>query len=287
LRVASLHIHPVKGGRAARCARAQVKARGFEHDRRWLVTDMEDQFLTQRSCPALARLVAAPIASGVHLAMEGAGEIDVVRPLDGVRRMVVIWKDNVAALDAGKSAGDWLSTALGRPVRLYYMDGDAAREYSGGWGSPAPVSFADGFPYLITTTASLAALNEEIARAGAAPAGMERFRPNIVIDGANAWAEDFWRTIRIGDVVFDLLKPCARCVVTTTDQQTGERLGKEPLRSLAKIRRSADPRVRGVLFGWNAVAHSEGEIAAGDDVTIVEARAERWPFAAPEGGGRP
>jgi len=281
MRVASLHIYPVKGGRALAREHARVKARGFEHDRRWLVTDMEDQFLTQRTCPALAAVVAAPIASGVQLAMAGAGAIGVARPLDGERRTVVIWKDSVAALGAGKPAGDWLSTALGRPAQLYYMDGRAARKHPAEWAPPAPVSFADGFPYLITTTASLAALNDEIARTGAAPVGMERFRPNIVIDGADAWAEDFWRVVKIGDVAFDLIKPCARCVVTTTDQQTGERTGKEPLRCLAKIRKSADPRVRGVLFGWNAVARSEGEITAGDDVTMVEARPKGWPLAAP------
>jgi len=281
VQVSSLHIYPVKGGRGVVLEHARVKARGFEHDRRWLVTDMEDQFLTQRTCPALAALVAAPIASGVQLAMAGAGAIDVARPLDGVRRTVAIWKDSVAALDAGKSANGWLSTALGGPVRLYYMDRDAAREHPAGWAPPAPVSFADGFPFLITTTASLAALNDEIARTGAAPVGMERFRPNIVIDGADAWAEDFWRVVKIGDVAFDLIKPCGRCVVTTTDQQTGEQTGKEPLRSLAKIRKSADPRVRGVLFGWNAVARGVGEIAAGDGVTIVGARAGGWPLAAP------
>ncbi len=278
MRVASLQIYPVKGARAVNCDQAITNARGFHHDRRWLATDADDRFLTQRECPSLAQLMAIPGGEGLSLSFEGRDEFNVATPEDGERRSVTIWNDRVEALHAGVAADAWLSDALGRTVRFYFMDGAAMRDTSGRWGAPAPVSFADGYPFLITTTQSLEALNQEIARNGGAPVGMERFRPNIVIDADRPWAEDFWKVIKIGEVVIDLVKPCVRCVVTTKDQATGESLGKEPLRSLGKIRRSAHPNLSGALFGWNAFPRDGVEIKTGDVVEIVEHRPEGWPL---------
>jgi len=253
--------------------------RGFRGDRRWLAAGADDKFLTQRDCPALARLMARPVEEGVSLSFEGRGDITIATPEDGERGSVTIWNDRVDALRAGVAADAWLSDALGRAARLYYMDGAATRDTSGRWGAPAPVSFADGYPFLITTLQSLEALNQEIARGGGAALGMERFRPNIVIDADRPWTEDYWKAIKIGDVVMDLVKPCVRCVVTTKDQTTGESMGKEPLKSLAKIRRSAHPDLSGALFGWNAVPRKGGEVKVGDAVEVVEPRPEGWPLA--------
>lgn len=280
MHIASLFTHPVKGGRAVQCEGSRVTARGLASDRCWLVTDAQGVFLTQRNCAALAKIIATPTPSGVRLASETMdADIDVSFPENTPRQTITIWGDNVDAVLAGAAACDWLSAALGRNGRFYFMDTDAERRTSDKWGVPAPVSFADAFPVLITTTASLAALNQEIARNGGAAVGMERFRPNIVVAATDSWSEDFWKTIRLGDVVFDLVKPCDRCVVTTKDQQSGEAMGKEPLTSLAIIRRSADPRINGVLFGWNAVPRNQGEIAVGDALVIIEPRPEGWPLA--------
>ncbi len=279
MRVVALHVYPVKGGRGVGRDQATAYGRGFRHDRRWLVTDTDDRFLTQRERPALAQLIAKPVEDGLRLSFEGGGEFTVARPVDGERRCVSIWKDRVDALRVGDAADAWVSNALGCAVRLYFMDDAATRDTSGQWGAPAPVSFADGYPFLITTTQSLDALNQEITRSGGAPTGMDRFRPNIVIDADQPWAEDFWKVIKIGDVTVDLVKPCDRCVVTTKDQMTGASLGKEPLKSLAKIRRSAHPEVSGVLFGWNATLRNQGEIRVGDTVEIIEKRPEGWPLA--------
>ncbi len=279
MRVCSLHIYPVKGARGIACAQSMAHARGFRGDRRWLVTGADDKFLTQRDCPALAQLVAKPDEEGLVLSFVGRGAFNVATPVGGERRSVTIWDDRVEALHAGADAEAWLSDVLGRSARFYFMDAAAARDTSGRWGAPAPVSFADGYPFLIATTQSLEALNQEIARNAGAPVGMERFRPNIVIDADRLWAEDYWKAIRIGDVVIDLVKPCVRCVVTTKDQATGASMGKEPLKSLGKIRRSAHPGLPGGLFGWNAVPRNHGEIKIGDAVEVVEPRPEGWPLA--------
>ena len=265
--------------RALDVGRADVERRGLVGDRRWLVTDGEGGFLTQRTCSALAKIDAVYDGAALRLS-DGESERVINPPLGGDRSDVTVWNDQVNAAGAGQEADDWLSGVLGRPTRLYYMDDDAPRMTSGRWGDRRPVSFADGYPLLVTTTASLAALNEAMTANDGDAVPMARFRPNIVIDGADPWAEDFWKVIRIGGVEIALVKPCDRCVVTTLDPSTGEKLGREPLRTLNKLRRSAHPDLSGaVLFGWNAAPRSEGVIAVGDTVEIVERRPEGWPLA--------
>lgn len=278
MRVASLHIHPVKGMRAIDLPAAHIGARGLDGDRRWLATDGEGVFLTQRTCQPLATIDAQAVEGGLQLSAGGSSIA--VAPPSGPRRMVTVWSDAVEAADAGDEAAGWLSGALGRSARLFYMDDAAERTTSGRWGPKRPVSFADAYPILVTTTGSLNALNEAIAANGGEAVPMKRFRPNIVIDGADPWAEDFWKTIRIGGIELDLVKPCDRCLVTTLDQATGEKQGREPLKTLHKIRRSAHPDLQGVvLFGWNASPRGTGEIKTGDAVEIVETRPEGWPLA--------
>ncbi|GJL95078.1 MAG: MOSC domain-containing protein [Hyphococcus sp.] len=277
MRVSSLHIYPIKGVRGRELKSALVRPRGFAQDRRWLVTDENDKFLTQRTCAKLAQIDAAPTEAGLVLSI-GDTSFEVARPASSDRRTVKIWNDEVAAVYVGGAAEKWLCGVLGRPVRLYFMDKEAARETSGNWGAPAPVSFADGYPFLVATTASLAALNTEIERHGADPVGMERFRPNIVIDSVDPWTEDQWKVMKIGEAKIVLTKPCVRCEVTTKDQKTGEVMGKEPLKTLAKIRRSAHPDLNGVLFGMNGFPLEMRAISVGDAVEIIEARPESWPL---------
>ncbi len=279
MRVHSLHIYPVKGVRGVSCDHAEVRPRGFAGDRRWLITDEGDQFLSQRTCPDLARLEATPTSQQLRLSIEGGGDCNVAHPIERERNRVTVWGDKVAAMRADAKAEAWLSDVLRRDVRLYFMDDPAIRHTSGRWGAVSPVSFADGYPFLVTTTASLDALNDEIKNNGGASVGMDRFRPNIVVDGNDPWTEDRWAAIKIGDVVIELVKPCARCEVTTKDQVTGEKLGKEPLKTLAKIRRSAHPDLNGVLFGWNGFARDVGGIKTGDQATIIEDRPDGWPIA--------
>lgn len=281
MKVHSLHIYPIKGTRAVDLERASVEPRGLEGDRRWLVVDANGRFITQRSHPKLATIQAVPTRTGLHLSAAGAGEVHVDRPAASERVNVVVWRHEVSAAFAGAEAAAWLSDYLGQPLRLVRMDAAAERLQCGEWvADGVPVSFADAYPVLIATTASLAAVNAEIARAGGATVTMRRFRPNIVVDCDEAWDEDFWTAVRIGGVEIELVKPCDRCVVTTKDQETGASMGREPIASLARLRRSADPRINGVLFGWNAVPRTLGSIAVGDAVEMIERRAERFALRA-------
>ncbi len=269
MRVSSLHIYPVKSMRGLSVDSARVRPRGLAGDRRWVVVDRDGKFLTQRSHPVLATIEAAPDAAGLILHAGGEQHL-VMTPGKGARAKVTVWGSQVDAAIADVATNQWLSAILGEAVRLAFMDRDAARETSREWTpSPAPVSFADAFAFLFTTTGSLAALNNEIAGGGGAPVVMARFRPSIVIEHDTPWAEDAWRQLRIGDAVFDCVKPCARCVMTTIDQKTGEATGKEPLKSLAKLRRSTDARIDGVLFGVNAIVTRAGECSVGDAVEVL------------------
>jgi hypothetical protein len=274
MKVHSLHIYPIKGTRAVDVARASVELRGLEGDRRWLVVDANGRFITQRSHPKLATITAQPTRTGLRLSAPGASEILVERPSPSHRAHTVVWRHEVDAAVADEAAAAWLSDYVGQPLRFVYMDAAAERLQRNEWVDGAPVSFADAYPVLIATTASLAAVNAEIERAGGERVTMRRFRPNIVVDCDEAWVEDFWRTIRIGDVEIELVKPCDRCVVTTKDQETGEGRGPEPIASLARLRRSADPRINGVLFGWNAVPKVLGAVSVGDSVEVVARRPE-------------
>jgi uncharacterized protein len=279
MRIASLHIYPIKGARAVDVERAHVALRGLEGDRRWLAVDAGGKFITQRSHPRLATITAQPTRTGLSLSAPGAGEIEVERPSPDERLEVTIWEHRLSAAVADARAHAWLSGIFGEALKLVYMDGAAERLKRSIWTAAAlPVSFADAYPILIATTGSLSALNAEIERKGGAGVPIRRFRPNIVVDCDDAWREDTWKRLRIGEVEIELVKPCDRCVVTTKDQDSGESIGKEPLASLARLRRSADPRLNGVLFGWNAAPRALGNIAVGDRVEILEERPEGFPL---------
>ncbi len=271
MKVSSLHIYPVKGMRAVDVAQAAVEVRGLEHDRRWLVVNAGGRFITQRPHPKLATVIVRLTPRGIALATESHSEIEVETPKDDSRRNIVIWDSQVSAAEADINASRFLTGLLGENAHLVFMDEQARRLKSSAWTpSPVPVSFADGFPVLVTTTGSLAALNREIVSHGGETVSMTQFRPNIVVDCEDPWAEDRWTQLQIGDVILDLVKPSERCIVTTIDQQTGARMGKEPLASLARIRRSTDPRINGVIFGENAVPAVCGHIAVGDRVTVIK-----------------
>ncbi|OBZ96100.1 sulfurase [Pararhizobium polonicum] len=277
MKVTGLNIHPLKSGRAIAQTSVSVRLDGLAGDRRFMLVDPDGKFITQRELQALAQVEATHVAGGVHLRM-GARTATV--SFDPERRLDVrVWDSEVNAAVSDDGASTTLSDWFGRPVKLVHMDAAAGRVVGEEWADEAaPVGFADGFPVLITTTASLADLNVTLVSKGQEPVGMDRFRTNILIDNDNPWEEDFWESVEIGGIVFDLVKPCARCIMTTQDQVTGERIGGNPIQGLAEKRMSADRRVPGVLFGWNAVPRGEGTIGLGDELRVVKAREERWPM---------
>jgi uncharacterized protein YcbX len=274
-RLSALHIYPVKSVRGRAPKEVGVELWGLAGDRRWMVVDAAGRFVTQRERPELALVEAEPTYDG-GLRLGGPGRevltvpMPVTAPLSGATVPVTVWGDKVEAVPAGDAAAAWLSAYLGTEVALVYLDDPARRRpVDPEFALPGDsVTFADGFPLLLTTTASLDALNALIARgdrSAEGPLPMDRFRPNAVIDGTEAWAEDGWRRIRIGDVTFRVVKPCGRCVITTTDQRTGER-GREPLRTLARHRRVGGQ----LVFGQNLIPEHPGTLRVGDALFVMD-----------------
>lgn len=274
MRVSGLFIYPIKAVRAVPLTEAVVEPRGLAGDRRWLIVDENDVFVTQRDHPVLATVIAELLPEGLRLRREGMPELEVSPPpsplsaTQGIRgeggnRMVTIWRSQVDALDAGHAAAEWVSQVLGYPARLVFMGPDSRRPVDPDYGQLGDeVSFADGFPLLITNEASLADLNARLA----SPVPMNRFRPNVVLSGANGWGEDDWKLLRIGEVEFRNVKKCGRCIVTTTDQTTGQRMGDEPLRTLATFR-NFDGKA---MFGSNLIPSGSGTIRVGDVVEVLQ-----------------
>jgi uncharacterized protein YcbX len=263
LRVGALHVYPLKGGRAVSLTGAVIGARGIEHDRRLLLVDERRHFITQREHPALARIRVTIGAETLTFAHDDGGPLHVpLRPEGGDARRVVIWGDACEALSLGDEAARWFSDRLGARCELVYMPDSSRRQVDPDYARVGDlVSFADGFPILVTSTASLDDLNERLAQ----PVPMNRFRPNVVVDGGVAWQEDGWRRVHVGSVDVRIAKPCARCVVTTVDLETGEG-GREPMKTLAAIRSFGGK----VLFGQNAIPDAPGVISVGDVVEVLE-----------------
>ena len=275
MRLASVHVHPLKGGAIMDVPAAEIGRVGLAGDRRWMAIDPGNRFLSQRELPALATIRAEPSGErGLRLARADA--TTVAQATDD-RVDALIWRSTVSLALARAEDHEWLSDELGRAVRLVHFDAGSERGTNGLFAPDGRVALADGYPVLVTTRASLDALNDDVLAAGGSPVPMQRFRPNLVIEGAVAWEEDSWHRIAVGDVEVDLVKPCDRCTVTTVDQVEGRLDGAEPLDTLRRTRRSGDPRVPGVLFGWNAVARGSGTVRAGAEVGVLARRAP-WPI---------
>lgn len=273
MRVASIHTYPVKSCHRVDQDRAAVQPWGLAGDRRWLVVDLDGTAITQRDIPGLTGIRPAHRADGgVALRTTDLPDLEVPPPAGAVQQ-VTVWGSTVGATPAGGDADAWLTKALGRPVRLVWLDDPTQRSVNPEFGTPQDrVSFADAHPLLLANAASLDALNGWLLESGnpEAPVPMTRFRPNVVVSGAPAWAEDAWlgHRVRIGAVTFRAVKPCGRCVVTTVDQETGQQ-GQEPLKMLGR-RRVIDQRlVFGMLLNPDP---PYGEIAVGDPVTAPDHR---------------
>lgn len=264
MRIAGLFHYPVKSLRGLAVDELTLEARGPRHDREWMVVDANGRFLTQRTTPRMATLTAR-LRNGQLELSDDFGAVLLVEPTAGPSRDVTVWRDTVTATDCGDAAATWLTARLGQPCRLVRMPDSTIRPVDPKY-SPRPdahTTFADAYPVLLTNAASLDDLNTNLP----APLGMERFRANVVISGAPAWAEDEWRAVTLGSITFDLVKPCARCVVITTDQRTGEQpYGSAPLSTLARLR-TLQPF--GAIFGQNAVHRSTGTLRVGDELRVV------------------
>jgi hypothetical protein len=266
MKVTELNIYPIKSTRRIALRESEVLARGLPWDRRWMLVDDSGRFITGRQHPRLAT-VQTEFADGT-LQVRVGGRAPLKLSLMPDQRQIVevsIWKDTVDAVLAGPRADAWFSEFLGLPCRLVQLTDDLSRGVNQDYGRAGDqVSFADGFPLLLISEASLADLNGRLAQ----PVEMRRFRPNLVVDGDSPYAEDGWRRIRVGDVEFEGVKNCSRCVFTTIDPDSGEKSpDMEPLRTLSSYRRRPEG---GVYFGQNLIPRSAGVIHVGDPVTVLD-----------------
>ena len=262
MHVAALTLYPVKGLRGLSLDQAVVERCGLEGDRRWAVARPGGKVLTQRDLPAMARIDAWYEGDALRLEAAGYGGVE-ARPTD-VPVTVDVWGARVPACAGSAAASAWLCRVLGAPCTLAYMADPAARAVTPDLARPGDVvSLADGFPLLVANAASVADLNGRLA----VPVGAERFRANLLVDGAPAWAEDGWARIEAGPVIFRLASPCSRCKVITLDQRTGANPARaEPLRTLGAFHRDGAGHI---TFGWNAVPEALGVVRVGDRVRAV------------------
>lgn len=263
LKLASIMIYPIKssGGLSLSCAK--VEERGLAHDRRWMVVDERGRFVTGRQEPKMVLLRARPKGGSLLLSAPNCESLCVARPSASAERIPVqIWNDHVHALVAGTQADSWISAVLGRTARLVFMDESARRPVNPDFSSSGDeVSFADGYPVLLVGQASLDGLNAHLRQ----PVPMARFRPNLVVEGGSDHEEDQWRRITIGEIPFDVVKPCTRCVFTTVDPDQGsfDPTG-EPLKTLLTYRRTP----RGIAFGQYLIARGAGSLSVGDPILV-------------------
>ncbi len=261
--MSGLWIYPVKSCRGVAVSRLELGDRGPVHDREWMVVDPAGRMVTQREHPGLARVGVRLEADRLVLGAPGRDPLELpLDRLEGPRREVSVWRDRCRAVSQGPAAAAWFSELLGTECELVRMAPEEVRPVDPRYARPGDrVGFADGFPLLLVSEASLADLNRRLDR----PVPMARFRPNLVVTGCAPHAEDGWRHLQIAGIGLRVAKPCARCVVVTTHQETGKR-SPEPLRTLATYRREG----RKVLFGVNLVHEGRGFLAVGDPVVVTD-----------------
>lgn len=260
--ILSLTSYPVKSCAGVSCSTAELTARGFAGDRRWMVIEPGGRFVTGRSLPLLVRLQVETTDAGVVLRF-GEQAIVVAAPSQ-TKIAVKIWQDSIEVYDAGEQAAQWLSTIFARDLRLVWQAPDQTRLLPEAKRLLATdeVSFADAYPLLLIGSASLDDLNRRLKK----PVTMASFRPNIVVKTTEPYVEDTWREIEVGGLNIVLASQCSRCIFTTVDPVSGEvSVEKEPLATLRNYRRADSGKI---MFGMNAITRSLGLIGEGMAVTI-------------------
>lgn len=263
IRISALYCYPIKSCKGHALQEAITDARGIVGDRSMMIVDACGEFISQREAPRLALIAPQPHADGtMTLSAPGMPSLSFHPGDAGQRVKVRVWNDICEAVDQGDAVAEWLQEFLAAPARLVRIADDFERRVDPRYARHASdqTGFSDGYPFLLISQASLDALNARLA----APVPMNRFRPNIVVSGCPPFAEDGWCDFRINGILFSAVKPCARCVVPTIDQDTAA-VGPEPLRTLATFRTFGQK----VLFGQNLVAAEVGVLRVGDEVEVV------------------
>lgn len=258
-----IFIYPIKSLGGIRLDSWVVEEKGFRYDRRWMLVDENGQFISQRKHPSLVFLKVELGENSLQVFDSKNSQNQIEIPLEEVgsdKLSVTVWDDEMTARSISSEADIWFSDYLGFPVRLVKMPESTKRKVDPRYAvNSESVSFADGMPYLLISQASLDDLNSKLDE----PISMNRFRPNLVFSGMTPYQEDQFVKMTVGEVEFQGIKLCARCVMTTINQESGEK-GKEPLKTLATYRQQGHK----ILFGQNVVALNLGEVRVGDKVTI-------------------
>lgn len=264
LSVSELYIYPVKSLGGIALPSASLGDRGFEYDRRWMLVDKNRRFLSQREVAAMALLKVSLQEDGLlvtNITKPTTSFLIPYQPLTAETMIVSVWDDSCSAQCVSAAADAWFSEQLDHPCRLVYMPDSTLREVDKSYAHNEEItSFSDGYPLLIIGQASLDDLNSKLA----SPLLMDRFRPNIVFTGGAPFQEDDMKQFSIGDIQFSGVKPCARCVITTIDQQSGVK-AKEPLKTLSTYRAGNNK----IYFGQNLLFQGRGRISIGDTITIL------------------
>ncbi|VAW91456.1 Flavodoxin reductases (ferredoxin-NADPH reductases) family 1 [hydrothermal vent metagenome] len=267
IHISELAIYPVKSFSQISLLKSQVDNFGLTNDRRWMVIDQNGRFITQRQQSRMCLIKVSLIFTNLQtsaIQLSAPGMLDITVKLDSTNDVtkVTVWQDQCNALDCGSAIANWLSEFLSVQCRLVYFADEEIRQVDSTFAQKNDrTAFSDGFPILLISQASLDALNSKLDVA----IPMKRFRPNLVVSGCNAFEEDKWKLLRIGDMLLRVVKPCSRCVIPSIDTETGER-GEEPTKTLLTFRR----RDHKIFFGQNVIANSTGHLAVGDTVEVLE-----------------
>jgi len=257
--VSQLYIYPLKSAKGLAVDAFELTRRGPLFDRQWMAVTLQGKFLTQRQYPKMCLIETSLQNDRLQLAAPSMSSILVAD--SQMPSEVTVWKDTVRAKDCGDDVADWLSSYMGKPCRLVEMPADSQRLVDQDYATDGEtVGFADGYPLMLVSQASLDSFNSKLDHV----IGIERFRPNIVIDGCDAYAEDDWRDVQIGDIPMSLVKPCSRCIIPSIDPLTGE---KQMLvnQALLKYRR----RERSTYFGQNVLHRDVGTLQLGDKLRLL------------------
>jgi len=260
-----INIYPIKSLGGISLQNSEVTDRGFKHDRRWMIINEEEKFITQRTHPQLALIKTKINGNKLILGHKTKNISPLVIPINHTlieTTIVTVWDDLVEARLVGKYADEWLSDALGIKCRLVYMHDETQRLVDRAFAADNElVSFADAYPFLIIGQSSLDDLNGRLDE----KLPMNRFRPNFVFNGGEPFDEDKWKKIRIGEVVFNFVKPCSRCILTTVNQDTSAK-NEEPLKTLSTYRNINNK----IYFGQNLLHEGNGTLKVGHEIEILE-----------------
>jgi uncharacterized protein YcbX len=263
LTLSEINIYPIKSLGGISLQSSEVEERGLKYDRRWVLVDETNTFFTQRDFPKMALIKVSVEYSGLKLQHKTKTFEQLFIPFEfehSKTENVVIWDDTVIGEFYDSKIDDWFSEIIGIKCHLVKMPESTRRVVDQKYTENKIVSFADGYPFLIIGQSSLDELNSRMEIS----LPMNRFRPNFVFTSGKSFEEDHWKKFKVGEVIFEAVKPCARCVIATTDQETAER-AKEPLLTLSKFRKVGND----VMFGMNVVCHSSGLISIGDKIELL------------------